>query len=87
MAVLTIRKLPEKVREELRLRAARAGTSMEAEARAILLEATAGDAKRQPARALQDWVDELYGGRKPGGVVEELLEERWREAREENPAS
>jgi hypothetical protein len=41
---------------------------MEAEARANLLEATAGDAKRQPVRALQDWVDELYGGGKPAGV-------------------
>jgi plasmid stability protein len=38
MATLTIRNLPEDVRDKLRIRAAHAGRSMEAEARAILIE-------------------------------------------------
>jgi len=36
MATLTIRNLPDRVRDELRVRAARNGRSMEAEARAVL---------------------------------------------------
>ena len=39
MAALSIRGLDDNVREQLRLRAARHGRSMEAEARAILTEA------------------------------------------------
>jgi plasmid stability protein len=38
MATLTIRNLPDEVRDKLRIRAAHAGRSMEAEARAILIE-------------------------------------------------
>jgi plasmid stability protein len=38
MVTLTIRNLPEDLRDKLRVRAARAGRSMEAEARAILIE-------------------------------------------------
>ena len=40
MATLTIRNLPDPVRERLRLRAAKRGHSMEAEAREVLAEAT-----------------------------------------------
>ena len=36
MATLTIRNLPDEVRDKLRLRAARKGRSMESEARAVL---------------------------------------------------
>jgi plasmid stability protein len=43
MATLNIRRLPEDVHAKLRVRAARAGRSMEAEARMIL-----ADAVRQP---------------------------------------
>ncbi len=39
MSVLTIRKLDDEVKQRLRMRAARHGTSMEAEARAILEQA------------------------------------------------
>ena len=45
MTAITIRKLPEDAKRRLRMRAAARGTSMEAEARAILLaglEAPAG---------------------------------------------
>jgi plasmid stability protein len=83
MAVLTIRKVPEAVRERLRLRAARAGTSMEAEARAILIQGSLQPARRASPRSLQAWVDKLYGKRKPAGVVDSLLAQRRREARAE----
>ena len=41
MASITIRRLPERVKSRLRVRAARHGHSMEQEARAILQEALA----------------------------------------------
>jgi antitoxin FitA len=43
MATLTIRNVDAGVKERLRVRAARHGRSMEAEARSILSEAVAGD--------------------------------------------
>ena len=43
MATLTIRNIDAAVKERLRMRAARHGRSMEAEARTILSEAVAGD--------------------------------------------
>ena len=43
MATLTIRNVDPELREALRVRAARHGRSMEAEARTILSEAVAGD--------------------------------------------
>lgn len=79
MAVLTVRNLPEDAKERLRLRAARAGNSMEAEARAILVRASLEDPRRASAHSLQQWVTSLYGDRKPSGVVEALLDERRRE--------
>jgi len=83
MATLNIRKLPEEVRTKLRLRAAKANRSMEAEARAILAEAV----KREPApafdaKALQDFVASLFGG-KPPKLTDELIAERRREAARE----
>ncbi|MBM3298515.1 MAG: Arc family DNA-binding protein [Deltaproteobacteria bacterium] len=83
MAVLNIRNLPDEVRSRLRIRAAKAGRSMEAEARAILAAACAVDEGRQPASALQDWVDGLYGAKRPRKVVEALLRERRRESAKE----
>ena len=81
MAVLTIRNLPEEVRSRLRLRAAKAGRSAEAEARAILAAACLSDQKARPLGELQTWVDQLYRGKKPRGVVDALIEERRREAK------
>lgn len=83
MAALTIRNLPDEVRERLRLRAAKAGRSMEAEVRAILTEASLAESRRGSADALQAWVDKLYGKKKPRGVVDELIAERRREASSE----
>jgi plasmid stability protein len=84
MATLNIRNLPEDVHKRLRLRAAHAGRSMEAEARAILAAAcTDEDEGDADAAELQAFVDALYGSQKPDRVVEDLLEERRREAERE----
>lgn len=78
---MNIRNVPEPVRTGLRLRAARQGHSMEAEARAILAEAV----QRETARAfdpesLQDFISGLFRG-KPPQLTDELIRERRREAR------
>lgn len=86
MAVLNIRNLPDEVHALLRIRAAMAGRSMEAEARAILVAAvTEGDEVDASfsVTSLQEWVDELYGPNKPTNVVDELIAERRREAARE----
>jgi len=80
MATLTVRNLPDEVRERLRQRAARAGHSMEAEARAILTAASLAPEAAASAAALQVWVDALYGKARPTGVVNGLLADRRREA-------
>ena len=83
MAVLNIRNLPEEVHRHLRIRAAKAGRSMEAEARAILAAACLDQTAKKPASALQDLVEEMFGADKPSGVVDDLIEERRREAMRE----
>lgn len=83
MAVLTIRNVPDEVRTRLRLRAARAGRSMEAEARAILAGVFDHDPQGRSAASLQEWVGRLYGKKKPRRVVEVLLEERRKDAKRE----
>jgi hypothetical protein len=82
MAVLNIRNLPDDIRDRLRVRAARRGRSMEAEARAILTAAVSdSDTDPQAPSSLPDWVDRLYGKRKPKAVVDALIAERRRESR------
>jgi plasmid stability protein len=83
MGILNIRNLPDDVHARLRVRAARAGRSMEAEARAILTAAVRAEEEKPSARRLQGWVDELYGGKKPANVVATLLAERRQEASQE----
>ena len=85
MAALNIRNLPEDVHRRLRVRAARNGRSMEAEARLILEQAVRDEAAlvRADGSALQERVAELYGRRLPAGVVDELLAERRQEAERE----
>ena len=90
MATLNIRNLADEVHRRLRIQAAEHGHSMEAEARAILSEALeAGRRLGSPTstaekvRDLQAFVDQLYGGNKPKGVVDELIAERRREAARE----
>lgn len=82
MAVLTIRNVPEEVRARLRLRAAEAGRSLEAEVRAILAAASSRH-ECKPASALQEWVDKLYGKRKPRRVVDTLIADRRKAAKSE----
>lgn len=76
MAVLTVRNVPDSVRDRLRLRAARAGTSMEEQVRLILMQASLEPAKAASAADLPAWVAALYGQNKPSGVVEALIDER-----------
>jgi plasmid stability protein len=83
MAVLTIRNVPEEVRARLRLRAAKAGRSVEAEIRAMLADASSRDEEARPASSLQEWVDRLYGKRKPRRVVDTLIAERRKAAKSE----
>lgn len=84
MATLNIRNLPEDVHRSLRLRAAHAGRSMEAEARAILAAAcTDEDEGGTNPSDLQAFVDALYGPGKPQGVVDDLLGERKLESERE----
>ena len=83
MPVLNIRNLPAEVHARLRMRAAEAHRSMEAEARAILTKACSGAVVPRPAHELPDWVDKLYGRRKPADVVDELIAERRRESARE----
>jgi plasmid stability protein len=83
MASLNVRNLPEKVQRRLRLRAARAGRSMEAEAREILTAATLGTRRAVGATELQLFVDRLYGSRRPTSVVDDLIGDRRKEAQDE----
>ncbi|HEY6139833.1 MAG TPA: Arc family DNA-binding protein [Thermoanaerobaculia bacterium] len=82
MAALTVRNLPDDVRDQLRVRAAKNGRSMEAEVRAIL-EAACAEPKKMSLAEVQKWVDELYGNKKPKNVADELIAERREEARRE----
>jgi plasmid stability protein len=84
MATLNIRRLPEDVHAKLRVRAAKAGRSMEAEARMILAEAVRENSPKPVDLAgLREFMLQLYGGRLPTGVVDDLIAERRREARRE----
>jgi len=83
MAVLTIRNLPDEVRDRLRLRAAQAGHSMEAEVREILAQASLEARGKLNADQLQTWVEQIYGQSKPNDVVDELIRERRKEAADE----
>ncbi len=79
--MLNIRNLPDEVHARLRMRAARNGRSMEAEAREILANAVAGESVADAVKRMQALVDEFYGGKKPKRVVESFLRERRRAAR------
>lgn len=54
MSAITVRQLPEGIKQRLRLRAAANGRSMEAEARAILVETL-----DRPARIDLTWIGQL----------------------------
>jgi plasmid stability protein len=83
MATLTIRNLPDEVRDKLRIRAAHARRSMEAEARAILAAALSEPGPKTSADDLQALVAQLYGGSPPAGGVDALIRDRRREVIQE----
>lgn len=83
MASITVRNLPDEVRKRLRQRAARAGRSMEAEIREILKDASLTEDRAASSQGLREWVERLYSGKKPTGVVDELIAERRRQAASE----
>ena len=83
MAVLNIRNLPDEVHAKLRVRAAKAGRSMEAEAREILTAVVLQNQPLTTPTELQEWVTELYGAYKPTNTVETLIAERREEAESE----
>jgi plasmid stability protein len=71
MASLNIRQLDPALKEKLRIRAARNGRSMEAEARVILKESLSGAEKPLTTGAeLVDWIRQRFGPL--GGVELEL---------------
>ena len=76
MAALNVRDLPEDVHRQLRILAAQAGHSMEAEAREILTRACRQRTPTCPASDLQKLVDELYNDHRPKCAVDDLIEER-----------
>ena len=88
MAALTIRNLPDEVRDKLRLRAAAKGRSMEAEARSLLIEGV----RQRPSVSKREYRDriaqiqaEMREFVRPGrSVVDELItERRWEAACED----
>jgi plasmid stability protein len=74
MATLTIRNVDAAVKDRLRMRAARHGRSMEAEARTILSEAVAGD-RDQPEPNLAEAIRRRFAPL--GGVDLELPPEEF----------
>ena len=83
MASLNIRNMTESTRRRLRLRAARKGHSMEAEARAILAKAVRGETgKPFDPESLQNFIAGLFKSETPR-LTHELIRERRREARQE----
>jgi plasmid stability protein len=87
MATLTIRNLPDEVRDALRIRAARNRRSMEAEARASLIEAAG-----RPIPAETDWRAAVAAAQaalapyrdQMSGIVDSLISDRREEAAREN---
>lgn len=88
MTTLTIRNLPDPVRDRLRVRAAQNGRSMEAEAREALGRLYAPEPSH-PERSAPERVRRLQETMAPfrsdtGNVSDELLADRREEARREN---
>lgn len=85
MATIIVRNLPDEVHAALRLRAARNGRSMEAEAREILAAAIKeAEPRRMSVAELQAWAAERYRHLpKDYSAVDELIAERRREALKE----
>lgn len=71
MSAITVRRLPEGVKQRLRLRAAANGRSMEAEARTILVAALS-----EPRRVDLGWIEQLIAaGGEAGTQLPEASDE------------
>jgi plasmid stability protein len=81
MALIQLKRVPKRVHENLRLRAARNGRSVEAEALEIIAAAVVDEDVMRRVEKVQAWVDEIYAGKKPKRQVEALIAERRRAAR------
>jgi plasmid stability protein len=89
MATLTIRNLPDEVRDELRVLAARNGRSMEAEARAVLAASVRKERANEEQKDVRARVGRLQQVMTPyrskdRSVVDEFLAERREEVRRED---
>jgi len=85
MATLTVRDLPDDVRDRLRVRAAEKGRSMEAEVRRVLAESVGiispTGSRADWDAAVRDAQEAVAPARKPeGSVVDDLIAERHGEA-------
>jgi plasmid stability protein len=83
MATLTIRNLPDEVRDRLRVRAAQNGRSMEAEARELLevslespMDTRTPEDIRRAVEEVQAWARSLPGYDPNVSVVDEFLAEK-----------
>lgn len=85
MATLSIRNIPDDVRDRLRIRAAKAGRSLEAELRLIVTEAAREEASASDGLlALREHMRQWRAANPDApGVVDELIAERREEARRE----
>ena len=88
MATLTVRNLPDEVRDKLRLRAARSGRSTEAEVRSLLIEAVREKPKVSPeeyrARIARIQAEMRQFVRPGRSLVDEVIaERRWEAACED----
>lgn len=83
MATLTIRNLPDEVRDRLRVRAARAGLSMEAEARRLLVQATNEQDVAVALAEFQAKIARFYRDKPKTSAVDALIRERRAEAKRE----
>ncbi|HEY8567511.1 MAG TPA: Arc family DNA-binding protein [Beijerinckiaceae bacterium] len=90
MATLTIRNLPDDVRDKLRVRAARNGRSTEAEVRSLIAEAVGAEVSA-PRPSVEERVKRLQEAFAPyrsptGSLVDEFVAERriegWKESLE-----
>lgn len=83
MAIITVRNLPDAIHARLRIRAAKAGRSMEAEVRVILAAVTGVEIPDTADADLRGCVDALNGKKKPKRVVDMLIRERRKAAARE----
>jgi plasmid stability protein len=82
MAVLNIRNLPDKVHAKLRMKAAKAGHSMEAEAREIIAAAFRRELPALSPKELQRAIAKIRGKKGSGSEVDDFLANRRRETGE-----